>query len=379
MKKNIIKKLVLLSLIAGILFTACEDEFSEKDALDAQTIDVSIYVYDVVSDSCITNAEVTMIVGDSEETVTTNELGFAYFTKIKIATNVPVRVEKNNYVNISTLINISTDNDLQDQYTANIALYSLTQNTARIRGRLEIETDLTNGETEYVTEGTYIYAYLSKIVGSSMEFVATIDANGEYEFIVPADNYGISYELKYSSLELDQTIAINGNAGDPDFPETFPTIETINTVFNAEEIARSVPTVPSVYAYVNASESMDTVAIISEVIVDNDGLIIDLKWETGGYGYTSDSVDIVVVSLFDGSGAVIRVNVNEGLTRTVDTAYTSMKIYNSGSSYPTFSKANQVRTGSPWLESNVLSLKSGEIRIVNGDYGTGVNREVEIE
>ena len=214
--------------------------------------------------------------------------------------------------------------------------------------------------------------------GSSMEFVATVDANGEYEFIVPADNYGVSYELKYPTLELNQTIAINGIKEDPDFPETFPTIETINTTFSSVGSNISIPFVSSVYAYVNASATCDTVAVISDVVVDNDGSIIGLNWETVGYGYTSDSVDVVVVSLFDGSGAVIRVDVNDISNGNVFTEPLSMKIHNSGSGYPTFSNANQVGSHSS-VTTDVFNLKSGEIRILNGDYGTGALRDQLIQ
>ena len=369
-------------MMAGVLFTACEDEFTEKDALDAQqTIDVSIYVFDVVTDSSLVNAEVTMIVAGGEETVMTNELGIAYFTKVKIASNVLVSVEKDNYAKINTAINISTDNYRQSQYTANIALYSLTSNTAIIKGRLEIETDLTNDETEYVAEGTNIYAYLSNFNGTSTEFVATVDSNGYYEFIVPADNYGTSYEIKYPTFELSQTIAKNGDKGDPEFPETFPTIETINTLFNPVGSAVSIPWVPSIYAYVNSATTGET-AVIDYIDVDpTDGSITDIDWATAGSEYTADSVDIVVVSLFEGSGAVIRVDVDttEFGGGVVRTGFSNMEIHNAGSAYPTYGNANKVSSHSPSLTSGVNNLKSGEIRVVNGDYGTGILRDEEIE
>jgi hypothetical protein len=375
MKKNIIKKLVLLSMIVGVLFTACEDDFTEKDALDAQqTIDVSVYVYDVVSDLGLANAEVKMIMAGTEETITTNDLGIAYFTKVKIASNVLISVEKADYAKIYTSINISTDNYRQSQYTANVALYSLTENTATIKGKLEIETDLTNDETEFATEGANVYAYLSNIDGSSVEFVATVDANGNYEFIVPADNYGASYELKYPTFELDQTIAINGNEGDSDFPETFPTIETINTLFNPIGSALSVPWVPSVYAYISNSEVYDETAIINNVDINSDGEVSDIDFSDYGSGYTADSVDVTVVSLFEGSGAVIRIGVQGGSVYDWNAVY-----HNQGSGYPVFDNANQTSSNSPSFATYVSDLKPGEIRIIDGDYGTGILRDREIQ
>lgn len=371
--------MVLLSMLVGILFTACEDDLPLNNVLDAlQSIDVSIYVYDVVSDSSITNAEVTMNLESGEETVITDELGIAYFTDVPISSNVSVSVEKEDYLKRDAVINIYTNDHNQTQHNANIALYSTINNTATIKGRLEIETNITNDETEFVPEGTIIYAQINEIYGSSVEYVDTVGENGEYEFIVPADNYGVSYEITYPTLELNQTIAINKFKGNTDFPETFPTIETINTTYRPEINVLTIPYVPSIYAYVNASATCDTLAVISEVVVDNDGSIKDLSWDTRGYGYNSDSIDVMVVSLFDGSGAVIRVNVNEESTGAVDTAYSSMKIYNPGSGYPTFSNANKVVTHSK-LTTEIYELKSSEIRILNGDYGTGTIRDQEIE
>ena len=109
------------------------------------------------------------------------------------------------------------------------------------------------------------------------------------------------------------------------------------------------------------------------------GEITDLDWETGGDGYTSDSVDVIIVSLFDGSGAVIRINVDEGSAGEVFTGFSAMKIHNPGSGYPTFSNANQVGSASPSLATDVYDLKSGEIRVINGDYGTGILRDIEIQ
>lgn len=371
--------MVLLSMLAGILFTACEDELSVNNVLDPlQTIDVSIYVYDVVSDSSITNAEVTMILESGEETIITDELGIAYFTDVPISSNVSVSVEKEDYLKRDAVINIYTNDHNQIQHNANIALYSTINNTATIKGRLEIETNLTNDETEFVPEGTIIYAQINEIYGSLVQYVDTVGANGEYEFIVPADNYGVSYELIYPTIDLKQTIAINRIKGDPDFPETFPTIKDINTTYRPVVNALSIPFVPSIYAYVNTSATVDTLAVISEVVVDTNGSVIGLNWETGGYGYRSDSVDVVVVSLFDGSGAVIKVDVDEVSGGKVFTDLSSMKIHNSGSGYPTFSNANKVVSHSKFI-NEIYELKSGEIRILNGDYGTGTIRDQKIE
>jgi len=374
MKKNIIRSFILLATIASVMLTSCEDDFTEKDALDAQqTIDVSVYMYDAVTDSSVNNVAVTMINNGTEQTVQTNEMGIAFFGKVKIASNVIIRAVKSGYVKIQTSINISTNNYRQSQYTANVPMYSLTENTATIKGKLEIQTDLTNDEAEIAPEGTKVYAYLSSTGGNPVEFMATVDAEGKYELVVPADNVGVDYEMRYETLEMTQTIAKNGDKGDPEFPATVPSIVDINTLFNPIGNAINVPTVPSVYGLIN-DNNYSKQAIISSVNVNGSGEITSISINDNGEGYTADSVDVTIVSLFEGSGAQIRIGVSGGSIFEGDAVY-----HESGTGYPVFSNANQAGSQSNTFTVDINNLKSGEIRVNNGDYGTGVLRDQEIQ
>ena len=111
MKKNILKTLILLTMLAGVFFTACEDEFTEKDVLNAQqTLGVSIYVYDPATDSSLVDATVTLVNGGIEVVAETTELGIAYFSNVKIGDNVIIRVEKAGYIKRITDVDITTDN-----------------------------------------------------------------------------------------------------------------------------------------------------------------------------------------------------------------------------------------------------------------------------
>jgi hypothetical protein len=115
-------------------------------------------------------------------------------------------------------------------------------------------------------------------------------------------------------------------------------------------------------------------AVIYNVDVNNDGEIYDIDFSTNGSGYTADSVDVSIGSLFEGSGAEIRVGVSGGSLYDIHVA-----IKSGGSGYPTFNNANRTGTMGPGFVININNLKSDEIRVAEGHYGTGTYREEEIE
>lgn len=389
MKKIRFKLLLSLALLAGI-FTACEDEFSEKDALDAQqSIDLSVYVFDGYSNNALEDASVSLIKDGNEKTSETNSLGVATFSKVKIGSNMPVQVKKDGYTSVRKMVNIDNIDYRQSSYSVYVPVLSLDSNTATIKGSLDIQTDLTNTSLEVPPEGTEVLAHvfiesmpmvmaipLASSTQQPVELTATTDAEGKFEFIVPSKNMsGVYVQIKYPTLTLDQTIAKNQDKGQPEFPETEPSIVNIPTVFNPSGDAEGVPVVPSVYATVPAPSGDGERAVISNVDINNNGEVWDIDFSDNGSGYTADSVDVTVASLFEGSGAEIRIGVSGGSLDDVDARYISV-----GSGYPTFNNANREGGQSPDFEDNELyELKSGEIRVVYGHYGTGTYREQEIE
>jgi hypothetical protein len=374
MKKIRFKLLLSLALIAGI-FTACEDEFSEKDALDAQqTIDLSVYVFDGFDQEGVADASVTVIKDGDEKSAETNELGVASFNDIKIGGNLPVQVKKDGFTPVQTMANINVNNYRQGSYTLNVPVLSLDTNTATVKGELAIETNLTNDSSEVPPVESTIKGYVHLSGVQPVELVAKTDENGEFEFTVPTTNQGVEFEIKYPTLTLDQTIAKNRNEGEPPFPETTPSITTISTTFNPGSDAITVPDVDPVYATVPAPSGEGERAVISDVAVNSSGEIIDVSFSNSGSGYTADSVDVTVTSLFEGSGANIKVGVSGGSLYSYNVAVKS-----GGSGYPTFSDANRVNGFPPSLYDHYNELKSGEIRVIEGHYGTGTYREQEIE
>lgn len=375
MKRTTLSALLALALTtAG--FIACTDDFTEEDALNAQqTIDLSIYVIDYFDAKGLSDAQVSLVRDGSIVSVTTNEEGIAIFSGVKIGTDIPVTVEKDGFTKIQTNVDVDVENFRQGHITETIGVLSLTENTAVIKGKLEIETDLTNDETEVVPEGTEVNVYLSFFDAiNDIEVTAATDAAGNYELVVPAINTGVSYEVRYPTLVLDQTIAKNRNTGEPEFPETLPGIDVISTTFNPRGSAVDVPQVPAIVATVPAPANGKR-AVLEVFGVNSDGEITNIDVDIAGAGYTGAQVPVTIISLFGGSGADVVVPVNpDGTLSFFDV------INDGGSGYPDFQYANRSGKNHPkGFEFFVISVQSGEIRVINVDYGTGTYRDKDIE
>ena len=375
-KKTIITTLLSCLFIAGI-FTACDDDFTEEDALNAQqTIDLSIHVIDFFNTTSLQDVSVSVVQDGTTISGTTNEQGVATFTDIEIGGSIPVTVSRENYTTVQRLVSVNVTNFRQGQRTETIPVLSLTENTGTITGRLEIETDVTNEDTEIVPEGTEVTAILDidDLNGINViEITATTDANGFYELVVPATSNGINYELTYETLTLDQRIAKNGNEGDPEFPETIPSIDNISTVFNPRGSSSDMPFVPALVATVPAPANGQR-AVIIDVDTFGDGVITNIDIDDTGSGYTGSEVNVTITSLFGGTGADIVIPV---VGADGELAF-SENINNGGTGYPTFSDANRAQQAGPNFDFFV-EVQTAEILTVNGDYGTGTFRSQRIQ
>ena len=376
-KKTIITTLLSCLFIAGI-FTACDDDFTEEDALNAQqTIDLSIHVIDFFNTTSLQDVSVSVVQDGTTISGTTNEQGVATFTDIEIGGSIPVTVSRENYTTVQRLVSVNVTNFRQGQRTETIPVLSLTENTGTITGRLEIETDVTNEDTEIVPEGTEVTAILDidDLNGINViEITATTDANGFYELVVPATSNGINYELTYETLTLDQRIAKNGNEGDLDFPETLPSIDNISTVFNPRGSSVDVPSVPSLVAAVPAPANGRR-AIITNVNTSSDGVITNINVFNTGSGYTGSEVAVTITSLFGGTGADITIPVVVGSNGQLSIFE---DINDGGTGYPTFFEANSAQQAGPNFDFFV-EVRTAEILTVNGDYGTGTFRSQRIQ
>lgn len=377
MKKTRILSFLLVIILAGV-FTSCKDDFTEEDALNAQqTVDVSVYVIDYFNTTAVSGATVSIIKDGAAVTAQTNEQGIASFSDVKIGGGLPVTVEKEGFTKVQDLVDVDVYDYRQGHFTTTLGVLSLTENTATIKGKLEIESDVTNEDTEVVPEGTEVKAYLDLDGMNTVEFVATTDANGNYELVVPATNTGVDYRMKYATLTIDQKIAKNGNKGDADFPATIPSIANISTTFNPVGSAVDIPSVPSIVATLPAPTEADGTQ--AEIYVDFgsmtvDGGIDDFDVNVTGTGYTPGAeLNVTVTSLFGGSGLVAKWTVDGG--GFVDG---NANITDTGSGYPMTYEANKAGETDPSF-TNYVDIQTGEIRLINGHYGTGTIRAEEIQ
>lgn len=379
-KRILIKALLVITLFAGVI-TACNDDFTEEDALNAQqTIDLSVYVIDFFNTTGLSEVNVSLIQDGNELIATTNEQGIAIFSGIRIGDDIPVTVEREGYTTVQRLIDVNTNNFRQGQITETIGILSLTENTAVVRGKLEIETDVTNDDPEVVPEGTEVRAILDFELDeiNEISITATTDAEGNFELVVPATNRGLEYEIVYPTLVLDQTIAKNRNVGEPEFPETLPSLDVISTTFNPRGSGLSVPdNVPTITATVpTPTEGRAIRALVFVDDVSSDGEITDLFISNDGEGYVGDEVSVTITSLFGGSGADITIPIFDS-GEFGEISFTET-INNGGSGYPQPGDANRISDEDPSF-SFFVEVQSGEIEVIDGYYGTGTFRPVDIE
>jgi hypothetical protein len=385
-KRTIYSWMLSLSLLAGsVTLNSCRDTFTEEQVLkEQQTIDLSITALDRYENKGLAGATVTFQQDGQKLEQTTNEAGVASFADVKIGSDLIVTISKEGFATtrqtISTLVNGFRVSQLSK--TAN--MYALDGiSTATIRGKVEIETDITNDKSEFVPANTPIEAYrkIEDVNGvNEISIKGQVDANGMYSLKVPAIKDGMEYRLILPTLELDQKIAKNGNLGDKDFPAVEPSIDNIKTVFDLTPSNNAIgfPTVRRhVYAVIeapnDAAATTKTQAWIDGIFVDQTtGKITGVWGFRAGAGY-KDPVRIELKSLLGGSGAVLEVKADP-LTGTL----MPPTIKAEGSGYPNFNNANLSDREAPGAIPNPV-VKSGDIKVVNINYGTGTSRAKDIQ
>jgi hypothetical protein len=393
-KRTIYSWMLCLSLLAGgATLTSCRDEFTEEEVLkEQQTIDLAITAFDLSETKGLAGATVSFSQNGQKMEKVTDESGVANFADVKIGSSLIVTITKEGFATTRKEIDMSVGTYRESQISNTFNMYALDGlSTAIIRGKAEIETDVTNDKAELVPAGTTVEAYY-KVPGEKTEISVKgqVDANGMYSLKVPATKDGIPYSLRFPTLELDQTIAKNGNIGDKGFPIVEPSIDKIKTLFDptvsfnsfsgmSDAPSVNVPSgVLPVYAIIEAPNDA-TVGVFKEqaiagrVSVNSAGEITSIALVNNGEGYKGN-VKIEVKSLFGGSGVevVLTADAFGDLNSPV------INQGKGGSGYPTFNFANQIEEKAPQVASNI-GAKSGDIKVVNVNYGTGTSRAKDIK
>ncbi|MEJ7646793.1 MAG: hypothetical protein WKF87_19510 [Chryseolinea sp.] len=370
-----------LAIAAGVISGSCKEEDTSPAN---QTVDLIITAYDPNTESTIPNATVVVINNGKKDSIITNSHGSGLFHSVKIGSSIPVTVKAEGYTRAKLFADVTTSDYRQSQYTVNVNLYALFgPSTATVRGKAEIETDLTNTQKEKVPAGIVITALINpdpNLEGTSNEvsITTTVDASGNYSLTVPTSLSGMPIKLVYPDLELDQKIAINRVDEQPSFPKTSPSLQTIKTVFSTSEEAIKVPIVAPIFALVNGGTS-PAGAVIYRITPENklEKWNYGVNDENGGSGFsptaTIPSGSIVVTSLL-GQTTVAKAAAysnNEGKIISID-------IIEGGAGYPTQSNVN-ISKVDPTFPLETVSIKSGDIKVFNINYGTGTSRAKDIQ
>ncbi|WP_422358978.1 hypothetical protein [Reichenbachiella sp.] len=384
-KINFLKYSLILFIAAFTM--SCGDQFTEEDALEAQqSVDLALYIYNgsTLGNEPIEGATVTINQGGDPMEVVSDANGVALFPGIAIGSYI-YKIEADSFITKNGTNSISTSNFRISQFTQQISLTSATdESTATIKGTIFIDTDVTNEEKETVADLTLRFDV--NLSDGYRTYTTQTDADGNYSVTIPTKGVSSSTYVRffYPDLELDQTIAVNKfDSETGSFPEVLPRIETMATIFGASTDGNNNPyfydsNVRSVYAIADSAPSGGTTATISDVYLNADGEVTGIGFSNGG-DYTGDAdgvVNVQIVSLDGGTGASIEINLGDqtNLSSAYSQFGTATRTITAGSGYPTDDYTlNKVDYRWPSFSNNIY-IYAGDVRIVNGDYGTGVYR-----
>lgn len=391
-------KLFTASLMIGLmtLSISCKEQFTEEEALKAQQlVDFALFVYNESSEGRepVPGATVTFIQGTAKIEATTNESGVASFPGVKFGGFV-YTVTAENFTSVTDNEYIYPEDIRSSQETYSVGIYSIADETlATIKGKIQLETDLTN-DTRETMEGITLRFRVSLNNGDKV-FTATTDADGNYEAKVPVRNYGSTVYIQYPDMLVGQKIAYNRLDSDPlDFPEVLPKIETIETLFamytgyslNANNYP--VTGVYPIYAIADPAPAGGETAVIDYVYTNDDGEITGVSFDDGG-DYTGDAdgfVNITFTSLLGGSGATLQIELGD--QTDLEDAYfengTAVRTLVGGTGYPDDNyRLNRIGYRGPSVNSSSREhnfyLYPGTITFNNQDYGTGVVRPDDLD
>jgi hypothetical protein len=387
-KRTIYSWMLSLSLLAGsITLNSCRDTFTEEQVLkEQQTIDLAITALDRYENKGLAGAKISFQQDGKELSQTTNESGVANFADVKIGSNLIVTISKEGFATTRQTISTMVGGFRESQISRTANMYALDGiSTAIIRGKVEIETDLTNDKAEFVPANTPVEAYrkIEDVNGvNEISIKGQVDANGMYSLKVPSTKDGMEYRLIFPTLELDQKIAKNGNKGDKAFPLVEPSVDNIKTVFDPS--TGNTVFIPSVSRHVFAvietpndpAVATKSQAVVGGVTVDASGKVTGFWLLESGAGY-KDPVKIELKSLLGGTGATLEVKANLLNNGSLG----SPTVTAPGSGYPnpnTIPNANMSGRESA-VGIAPQGVKSGDIKVLNMYYGTGSSRAKDIQ
>lgn len=253
--KKAIFRLLLIIIPAALLFSCKKDNFSEKDALDAQqTIDVAITVVDAsVSLAPVPGAIVKMLKDSTLVSKTTNSDGTVVFTDVKIGGDAAVSVTKDQYTSVLKTVYVEPESYRQTKISEVISVYSLESSKVAIfKGRLTMQGDMTDRDREPAV-GVEVKARNSYLSSATNElFTAKTDNNGNYSIAVPVSSNGDAIELFYPEFTFNQKLAFVQN------DRTIAVAERPVLYKSNDGPTFNIPAIPSIYATIATPSSAGT-------------------------------------------------------------------------------------------------------------------------
>ncbi len=249
MMRNIYKFMMLIALGAMTLASCEEDKFTEKDAMDAlQHIDVALTVQDGSSYGDAVDGATVQLVKDSVTVEkTTDGSGNVVFSDMKVGGDISVYVNKDNYTKAMFQISTSTDSYRTKQISKTLKIYPLSgDNLATVKGKLSIETDLTNREREKLAgrEVRVVNPNLGSNVESS--FVGVTDSEGQYSVKVPVNPDGSdNLQITFPTVDTTQTLAMQSGG-------SYQVVSKPAVYYPENYDASDIPGIPSATVTVDA-------------------------------------------------------------------------------------------------------------------------------
>jgi hypothetical protein len=254
------KILVITLFVGGLVFTACEDKFSEEDFLNKQySLDtaqqakqvaalneagklLSFSVQVLEDGSPVADVDVTIsnATGTGTTTVKTGASGVAIFSEVAIGGNTVI-ISKAGYITASVTVDFGSPQVNQNWSLVNNRIVPIKRNaslqvpiftkqataagsTAVIKGSATMETDVTNIGAEKVPDGTIIRANFAGAIPiqttgqinnigtyffTEGELGKATVTNGAYSMIVPAISNGSNITLDIPNVEGKLRVAVN--------------------------------------------------------------------------------------------------------------------------------------------------------------------------
>jgi hypothetical protein len=304
MKRTIINILLLFTSFLFILSSCKKDEFTEKDALEAQQLfDLIVRVYDgaTLEKEGVSGAQVKTTDKDGEVlSANTNADGIVTFNDVNIGDNSVVIIKKDGYTAVSTDIGYAPSNFREKQKTVNVPIYSTSDSTkvAIIKGKLTIETDVTNRKKEVVPEGTLVkvsrYNNDDNVNAYDYSFIGTTDAQGMYSIYVPVSAEGQdNLYITYPVIQTKQTAAVFENSN----TKLNYSVQQIDKVFGFTGNTDALDVVPSIHVSVAAPTtvgsglSFSTSPKPSTLSYSSLELVYGGQYDSTGWRYFSFSAD----------------------------------------------------------------------------------------